>query len=60
MPPETPVGLPAYKIKTIGVESTELADFQVPTFVNSIEIWAYGQDVYVDMALLTVDRKSVV
>jgi len=53
MPQDEPGALPEYKIKTIGVESEALADFQVPTFVNSIDIWLHGQDVYVDMALLT-------
>lgn len=56
MPQDAPAGLPEYKIKTIGVESTDLADFQVPTFVNSINIWLHGQDVYLDMALLTVEQ----
>jgi hypothetical protein len=48
--------LPECTIKTIGVESTDLADFQVPTFVNSINIWIHGHDVYLDMALLTVEQ----
>jgi hypothetical protein len=56
MPQDAPAGLPEYKMKTIGVESTELADYQVPTFVNSTNIWLHGQDVYVDMALLTVEQ----
>jgi hypothetical protein len=56
MPQDAPAGLPGYKIKTIGAESTELADFQIPTFINSINIWFQGQDVYIDMALLTVEQ----
>ena len=56
VPQDEPGALPEYKIKTIGVESEDLADFQVPTFVNSIDIWLHGQDVNVDMALLTVEQ----
>jgi hypothetical protein len=56
MPQDVQAGLPEYRIKTIGVESEELADFQVPTFVNTINIWLHGQDVYLDMALLTVEQ----
>ena len=58
MPEDARNGAPEFKIKMIGVESDQLADFQVPTFVNSTSIWHYGQDVYVDMALVTVEQMS--
>jgi hypothetical protein len=56
MPQDTERGEQPFEVKTIGVESDELADFQVPKFVNSINISQYGQDVYLDMALLTVEQ----
>jgi hypothetical protein len=56
MPQDTESGEQPFEVKTIGVESDELADFQVPSFVNSINISQYGQDIYLDMALLTVEQ----
>ena len=58
MPNDTGSGSPQFKIKTIGIESTELHDFQVATFANYVQLWRYGQDVYVDMALLTVEQMN--
>ena len=49
---------PEFRVKMIGAESDQLADFQVPTFVNTASIWHFGQDVYLDMALLTVEQMN--
>lgn len=58
MPQEPQDGSPQFTFKIVGVESEELQDFQVPTFVNSTSVWHYGQDVYLDMALLTVEQMN--
>jgi hypothetical protein len=58
MPQDLESGAQPFEVHTIGVESEELADFQVPSFVNSIKISQFGHDVYVDMALLTVEQLS--
>jgi hypothetical protein len=58
MPEDAQSESPEFKIKMIGVESDQLADFQVPTFVNSTSIWHFGQDVYLDLALLTVEQMN--
>jgi hypothetical protein len=56
MPQDVQSNLSEFKVKSIDVESEELHNFQVPTFVNFANIWRYGQDVYIDMALVTVEQ----
>ena len=60
MPQNPDRGVPQFTFKTVGVESEELYDFQVPVFVNSTNVWHYGQDVYLDMALLTVEQMNAI
>jgi hypothetical protein len=49
--------IPQHRVKPIDIEDEDqLKRFQVPSFVNSTSAWWFGQDIYIDMALLTVDE----
>lgn len=56
MPQDLEGGSQQFRVKTVSVESEEIHDFQVPTFVNSSNVWRHGHDVYVDMQLITVEQ----
>lgn len=47
---------PKHQVNTVDIESENLKDFQIPSFVNITNIWWFGQDIYMDMALLTVEQ----
>jgi hypothetical protein len=47
---------PQVKIKGIDIGADEVQDFQVPSFVNYVYAWQYGNDLYVDMGLLTIEQ----
>jgi hypothetical protein len=52
-------GPPEFKIKIVDIEEDEIRDFQVPSFVNYVNVWRFGNDVYVDMGLVTVEQLGV-
>jgi hypothetical protein len=56
MPENTQVGTPELKIKVVDIEADEVKDFQVPSFVNYVNVWRFGNDVYVDMGLVSVEE----
>jgi len=58
MPEEARIPVPPSKVETVDVESDKLQDFQIPTFVNCVNIWHFGSDVYVEMALLTIEQMN--
>jgi len=57
--PETQSGPPEFKIKIVDIEEDEIRNFQVPSFVNYVNVWRFGNDVYVDMGLVTVEQLGV-
>jgi len=59
MPENAQSGPPEFKIKVVDIEADEIRDFQVPSFVNYVNVWRYGNDVYLDMGLLTVEELGV-
>lgn len=58
MPQEPQAGSKHLSYRIVGVDSEELQDFQVPTFVNSTGVWHFGENVYLDMALLSVEQMN--
>ena len=56
MPENVQGGTPEFKIKVIDIEADDVKNFQVPSFVNYVNVWRFGNDVYVDMGLVTVEE----
>ncbi|MGD0361430.1 MAG: hypothetical protein ABSC93_11200 [Bryobacteraceae bacterium] len=55
MPEDAQTGPPGLKVRVVDIEADEIRNFQVPTFVNYVNVWRLGSDVYVDMGLVTVE-----
>ena len=56
MPEDTQSGLPGLKIRVVDIEADETRNFQVPSFVNYVNVWRVGAEVYVDMGIVTVEE----
>lgn len=56
MPENVQSGPPDIKIKIVDIEDDEVRNFQVPSFVHYVNVWRLGNDVYVDMGLVTVEQ----
>jgi hypothetical protein len=59
MPENAQSGPPEFKLKIVDIEEDEIRNFQVPSFVNYVNVWRFGNDVYVDMGLVTVEQLGV-
>lgn len=55
MPEDAQTGPPGLKVRVVDIEADEIRNFQVPAFVNYVNVWRLGSDVYVDMGLVTVE-----
>lgn len=55
---EQPQGAPPeFKVRAVDTDNQEeFENFQIPTFTNYLGIWRHGQDVYLDVGLLTVEQ----
>lgn len=47
---------PEFKVKVVDIEAEEIQNFQVPSFVNYVNVWRFGNDVYIDMGLVTAEK----
>lgn len=59
MPENVQSGTPEFKVKIVDIEEDEIRNFQVPSFVNYVNVWRFGNDVYVDMGLVTVEQLGI-
>jgi hypothetical protein len=56
MPEDAQSGPAEIKIRIVDIEDDEVRNFQVPSFVNYVNVWRLSNDVYVDMGLVTVEQ----
>jgi hypothetical protein len=52
-------GTPEIKIEIVDIEEDPIRNYQVPSIVNYVNVWRFGNDVYVDMGLVTVEQRSL-
>ncbi len=54
---EEPNDTQRYKINLVDAENEEaFQNFQFPVFTNYLNLWHYGHDVYLDVALLPIEQ----
>ncbi len=44
------------EVNPIDIASDRLEAYQVPSFVNHVNLWWFGQDIYIDLAVWTVEQ----
>lgn len=56
--PEDALTMPEVKFKTVDIEADEFQDFQVPSYVNYVNVWHFRNDVFIDMGPLTIEQMA--
>lgn len=56
MPEDAQSGSSEFKINVVDIEADEVKSVQVPSFVNYVNVSRFGNDVYLDMGLVTVEQ----
>jgi len=56
--PEDTQDKPQVTIKGVDIKADEFQDFQVPSFVNYVYLSNHGNDVYIDLGLITIEQMA--
>jgi len=50
------VGSSELKLKIVDIDADVVQNFQVPSYVNYVNVWHHRNDVFVDMGLVTIEQ----